>query len=50
VFHTLRHEALSRLAQDRKFDPLRLALIGGHRDLRNVKRYARLDAASLANE
>lgn len=50
VFHTLRHEALSRLAQDRKFDPLRLALIGGHRDLRNVKRYAKLDAASIANE
>jgi integrase len=50
VFHSLRHEALSRLAQDRGFDPLRLALIGGHRDMRNVKRYAKLDAASLANE
>ncbi len=49
VFHTLRHECLSRLA-DRGFDPLRLALIGGHRDLRNVKRYAKLDAGRLANE
>jgi integrase len=49
VFHVLRHECLSRLA-DRGFDPLRLALIGGHRDLRNVKRYAKLDAARLANE
>jgi integrase len=49
VFHSLRHECLSRLA-DRGFDPLRLALVGGHRDLRNVKRYARLDAARLANE
>lgn len=49
VFHTLRHECLSRLAE-RGFDPLRLALIGGHRDLRNVKRYAKLDAARLANE
>ena len=49
VFHQLRHECLSRLA-DRGFDPLRLALVGGHRDLRNVKRYARLDAEKLANE
>ncbi|MET0917039.1 MAG: tyrosine-type recombinase/integrase, partial [Burkholderiales bacterium] len=37
VFHQLRHECLSRLA-GRGFDPLRLALVGGHRDLRNVKR------------
>jgi integrase len=49
VFHSLRHECLSRLAE-RGFDPLRLALIGGHRDLRNVKRYAKLDAEKLANE
>ena len=49
VFHTLRHECLSRLAE-RGFDPLRLALIGGHRDLRNVKRYAKLDAARVADE
>jgi integrase len=48
-FHVFRHEALSRLAE-RGFDPLRLALVGGHRDLRNVKRYAKLDAARLANE
>lgn len=49
VFHLLRHECLSRLAE-RGFDPLRLALVGGHRDLRNVKRYAKLDAGRLANE
>lgn len=49
VFHGLRHECLSRLA-DRGFDPLRLAMVGGHRDLRNVKRYAKLDAEKLANE
>jgi integrase len=49
VFHQLRHECLSRLA-DRGFDPLRLAMVGGHRDLRNVKRYAKLDAERLANE
>jgi integrase len=50
VFHTLRHECLSRLAQERKFDPLRLAKVGGHRDLRNVQRYAKIDAETLANE
>jgi integrase len=49
VFHLLRHECLSRLAE-RGFDPLRLAMVGGHRDLRNVKRYAKLDAGRLANE
>jgi integrase len=49
VFHLLRHECLSRLAE-RGFDPLRLAMIGGHRDLKSVKRYAKLDAARLANE
>lgn len=49
VFHTLRHECLSRLAE-RGFDPLRLAMVGGHRDIRNVKRYAKLDAERLANE
>ena len=49
VFHLLRHECLSRLAE-RGFDPLRLALVGGHRDLRNVKRYAKLDAERIANE
>ncbi len=49
VFHQLRHECLSRLA-DRGFDPLRLALLGGHRDLRNVKRYAKLDPEALANK
>jgi len=49
VFHLLRHECLSRLAE-RGFDPLRLALVGGHRDLRNVKRYAKLDAARVADE
>ena len=50
VFHQLRHECLSRLAQERKFDVLRLAKVGGHRDLRNVKRYAKIDAEELANE
>lgn len=48
VFHLLRHESLSRYAV-RGFDPLRLALIGGHRDLRQVARYAKLTARGLAN-
>jgi len=49
VFHLLRHECLSRLAE-RGYDPLRLALVGGHRDLNSVARYAKLDAGRLANE
>jgi hypothetical protein len=48
--HLLRHESLSRYAELRKFDPLRLQLIGGHRDLRYVARYAKLTAKGLANE
>lgn len=49
VFHLLRHESLSRYAA-RGLDPLRLQLIGGHRDLRHLQRYAKLDAQQLANE
>jgi integrase len=49
VFHLLRHESLSRYAE-RGFDPLRLQLIGGHRDLRHLQRYAKLTAAGLVNE
>jgi len=47
VFHLLRHESLSRYAE-RGFDPLRLQLVGGHRDLRLLQRYAKLSAAALA--
>lgn len=49
VFHTLRHESLSRYAE-RGLDPLRLQLIGGHRDLKHLQRYVQLDAARLAME
>lgn len=49
VFHSLRHEALSRFAE-RGMDPMRLQLIGGHRDLRHLQRYVKLDAAKIANE
>lgn len=49
VFHLLRHQALSRYAE-RGMDPLRLQLIGGHRDIRHLQRYVKLDAKALANE
>lgn len=50
VFHLLRHESLSRYAELRKLDSLRLQLIGGHRDLRHLARYVKLDPETLANE
>jgi hypothetical protein len=31
-------------------DLLRLQLIGGHRDIRHLQRYVKLDAKALANE
>lgn len=49
VFHLLRHEALSRYA-GRGLDPIRLQLIGGHRDVRHLQRYVKLSAADLTNE
>jgi integrase len=50
VFHLLRHESLSRYAEARKFDPLRLQLVGGHRDLRHLARYTKLSARALVRE
>jgi len=41
VFHLLRHEALSRDVEQRKFHLLLLQLIGGHRDIRHLTRYAK---------
>ena len=49
VLHLLRHESLSRYAE-RGMDVLRLQLIGGHRSLQHLQRYAKLDAARLASE
>ena len=49
VFHLLRHESLSRYAE-RGIDLLRLQLISGHRDIRHLQRYVKLDAKALANE
>jgi len=49
VFHLLRHESLSRYAE-RGVDLIHLQMIGGHRDLRHLQRYARPDAERFANE
>jgi integrase len=49
VFHLLRHESLSRYAE-RGLDVLRLQLIGGHRDLRHLQRYAKMSPEGLAAE
>jgi integrase len=49
VFHLLRHESLTRYAE-RGLDVLRLQLIGGHRDLRHLARYAKLNARALVME
>ena len=38
------------LRRGQNMDALRLQLIGGHRDLRHLQRYVKLDAARLANE
>lgn len=46
--HLLRHESLSRFAAMRGLDVLRLQVIGGHRDIRNLRRYAKIDASTLA--
>lgn len=48
VFHLLRHEALSRYAES-GLGILELKLVGGHRDLRQLARYANLTARGLAN-
>ena len=49
LVHLLRHESLSRYA-GRGLDVMRLQLIGGHRDIRHLQRYAKLSAADLASE
>ena len=49
VFHLLRHEALSRYAE-RGMDLMRLQMIGGHRDVRHLQRYFKMDVQKFANE
>lgn len=45
-FHDARHEAITRLS--RKLDPMALARMVGHRDLKMLMRYYEADAAELA--
>ncbi|HQU81345.1 MAG TPA: site-specific integrase [Azonexus sp.] len=49
-FHDLRHEAISRLAESRRFQLLQLQAISGHRDPRMVQRYAHLCTGRLAEQ
>ncbi len=48
-FHDLRHEATSRLAE-RLTNPLDLAAVTGHKDLRMLKRYHHPSATDLAKK
>jgi integrase len=46
-FHDLRHEAISRLFE-KGLNPIEVAAISGHRELRMLQRYTHLRAADLA--
>ncbi|MFA6121582.1 MAG: site-specific integrase [Sideroxydans sp.] len=45
--HDLRHEATSRLFEDKKFNVMEAASVTGHADLRSLKRYTHLNPMSL---
>lgn len=47
VFHTLRHEAVSRLFE-RGLNPMEVAAVSGHKTLAMLKRYTHLRAEDLA--
>lgn len=46
-FHDLRHEAISRMFE-KGLNPIEVAAISGHRELRMLRRYTHLRAANLA--
>lgn len=48
-FHDLRHEATCRLYEKTKLTDVLIARITGHRDLRQLKRYASLRGSDLAS-
>ena len=48
-FHDMRHEATSRLYERTTLSDLKIASITGHRDPRQLKRYANLRASTLAD-
>lgn len=49
-FHDLRHEATSRLYERTTLSDLQIAKITGHKDLKQLKRYANLRASNLADQ
>ncbi len=49
-FHDLRHEATSRLYEKTTLTDIKIASITGHRDPRQLKRYANLRASDLADQ
>ncbi|TVT77431.1 MAG: site-specific integrase [Denitromonas halophila] len=50
TFHDLRHEAISRFAETRRFQLIDLAAISGHSDMRMLQRYAHLCPERLAEQ
>ena len=49
-FHDLRHEATSRIFERTTLDPISISRITGHRDPRQLKRYANLRGSDLASK
>ena len=49
-FHDLRHEATSRLFEDKGLDIMEVASITGHKTLQMLKRYTHLRAENLAKK
>jgi len=48
--HDLRHEATSRLFQDKGFNVIEAAAVTGHKNLQMLKRYTHLDPTHLAKK
>jgi integrase len=49
-FHDLRHEAVSRLFEDKGLNPFEVASMSGHKSMQVLRRYTHLDAAKLATK
>jgi integrase len=47
-FHDLRHEAVSRLFEDKGLNPFEVASMSGHKSMQMLKRYTHTDASKLA--
>ena len=48
--HDLRHEATSRLFEDKGFNVIEAAAVTGHKNLQMLKRYTHLDPTQLAKK